>query len=102
MNWNDGGAQSGVIEVIKEMRLIRYDVASMGETSVHILDEVVLIKCRLFSGGMIEAHLLEAEGVTFDAAVPANIFRRRLHVKINIVMLSDKVEKDKERYRNQQ
>jgi hypothetical protein len=63
VNRNNRGAQSGVMEVTEEMSIIRHNIASMGETSVHILDEVILIEGRLFVGGVIEAHLLEAKGV---------------------------------------
>jgi hypothetical protein len=87
-----------MMKVTKEVRLVCHNIAGMSETSVHILDKVVLIKGRFFVGGMIEAHLLEVKGVPCDTTPSAQIFWRCLDVHINVVMFSYKKEDD---YRNQ-
>ena len=52
VNRNNRGAQSGVVKVTEEMGIIRHNTARFGETSVHVLYKVVLVKGCLFVGGM--------------------------------------------------
>ena len=62
-----------MIKVTKEMRLICCTIASASETSVHILDKVILIRCHFSIGGIIEAHLSEAKVVPFDTTITPQI-----------------------------
>ena len=95
VNGNDWGAQSGVVQVTEEMRLIGYNIVSLSECSVDVLDQVELVKSCLFVGSMIETNLFEAKFVALGGTNTKEFCRRPFHVQKNIVIFEYNREKNK-------
>ena len=101
VNRNNRGAESGMAQVTEKMRLVGYNITSLSESSIDILDQVELVKRCLFVGGMIETYLLKSIDVALDGTKSEEFCRYRLDVQINIVIFVYNREQNEKWYRNQ-
>jgi len=101
VNWNNRGAKSGMTQVAEKMRLIGYNITSLSESSIDILDQVELVKSCLFVGGMIETYLLKSIDVALDGTKSEELCWYRLDIQIYVVIFVYNREQNEKWYRNQ-